>query len=390
MLDRQSIVRAAVPDADALAAEWRGLDAAGGSFFTAWPWIGTWLELLPDVSSFELLRLDEGGQCRGVAIGAHRQVRRHGFVRTRQLHINATGRPEYDSLTIEHNGLAGQAPQGLAAWSALVRWFRSEAHEFDELAVAGTTCRLSEFESKGSLLAREREVDAYRVDLERVRALGGGVGAILSANSRQQMARSIRALSALGPLRLDVAETTEEALAFLDGLQRLHIQSWTRRGRVHGFAQPFVDIFHRRLIERLNPTGGVELLKLSAADRELGFLYNFRRDGIVYAYQSGFDDTDGRLRPGYVAHAMAIERAAMQGDRIYDFMAGPNRLKQSFATDRYPMYWYLLQKPRVRFRAERAMGEIKHAITKAVSRRAAIPLSRIFRTALKELPPRGH
>jgi CelD/BcsL family acetyltransferase involved in cellulose biosynthesis len=383
MPDRYSIVCSSIPDADALAREWRALDRGGGSFFTAWPWIGTWLELVPEAASFRLLRLQDGGQCRGIAIAVQRQARRHGLIRARQLHINATGRPEYDALTIEHNGLAGRGSQDLEMWGALLRWFRSDAAELDELAIAGTTCRIADMD--GSLLAHEREVGAYRVDLDRVRVLGGGVGAILSANSRQQLARSFRTLSAAGPLRLDAAATTEQALGFFDRLQRLHMCSWTRRGQIHGFAYPFVDAFHRKLIERLAPRREVELLRLSAGDRELGYLYNFRRDRVVYAYQSGFDDTDRRLRPGYVAHAMAIERAARQGDSTYDFMAGSNRLKQSFATERYPMYWYVFQKPLIRFKAERAARAFKHVVTgDARARREGAVSTRLTETDKNE------
>jgi hypothetical protein len=363
MSDRYSIVCSGIPDADALAREWRALDGVGGSFFTAWPWIGTWLELIPQAASSRLLRLEDGRECRGMAIAVQHQVRRHGLVRARQLHINATGRPEYDALTIEHNGLTGRGSQDLETWGALLRWFWSDAAELDELVIAGTTCRIANVEPDGALPSHEREVDAYRVDLDRIRVRGGGVGTILSTNSRQQLARSCRELSTAGPLKLDAAATTEQALSFFDRLQRLHIRSWTRRGQVHGFAYPFVDVFHRSLIERLAPRCEVELLRLSAGDRELGFLYNFRRDRVVYAYQSGFDDADSRLRPGYVAHAMAIERATRQGDSTYDFMAGSNRLKQSFATERYPMYWYIFQKPLIRFKVERAARALKHIVT---------------------------
>lgn len=363
MPERYSILSSVIPDAGALAREWRTLDALGGSFFTAWPWIGTWLELIPEAASARLLRLEEGHQCRGLAIAVQHQARRHGLIRARQLHINATGRPEYDALAIEHNGLAGKDSHDCETWGALLRWFSDDAAELDELVIAGTTCRIADMGPDCGLLLHEREVDAYRVALDRVRVCGGDVGTILSANSRQQLARSRRELSTVGPLRLEAAETTEEALSFLDRLQQLHIRSWTRRGRVHGFTHPIVDPFHRKLIERLAPCRGVELLKLTAGDREFGFLYNFRRDRIVYAYQSGFDDADRRLRPGYVAHAMAIERAARQGDSIYDFMAGSNRLKQSFATERYPMYWYVFQKPLIRFKAERAARALKHIVT---------------------------
>ena len=41
---------------------------------------------------------------------------------------------------------------------------------------------------------------------------------------------------------------------------------------------------------------------------------------------------DGRLKPGLVTHALAIEQATRAGFAVYDFMAGENRLKASFAS----------------------------------------------------------
>ena len=172
----------------------------------------------------------------------------------------------------------------------------------------------------------------------------------------------MRVLASSGPLKLEAAKHVDEALAFFDGLKRLHVRSWTRRGQRHGFAYPFVERFHRSLIERCIPRGEVELLRLTAGSRELGYLYNFYRNGVVYAYQSGFDDEDRRLRPGYVAHALAIERSASLGALTYDFMAGSNRLKESFATDHYAMHWYTLQRPLLRFRGEQAVRAVKHRL----------------------------
>ena len=337
-----------------VARQWRQFDRAGtSSFFTSWSWIGTWLELLPPSVTPHLLRVERDGHGCGAAVAVRRNVRRLGIARTRYLHLNETGDPQFDCLTIEHNGFAGLAPDDPGAWQALVDWFGSGAAEADELSISGVTHNINTMCRGRSLLPSDREIPAYRVDLAALRATGGTVGAILSANSRQQLNRSMRVLAESGPVSLVAAETVDEALAFFEALKRLHIRSWTRRGQHHGFVYPFVGQFHRRLIAHGIPRKEVELLRLTAGTRELGYLYNFSRNGIIYAYQSGFDDEDRRLRPGYVAHALAIERFAASGAVSYDFMAGANRLKQSFATEHYAMRWYRLQKPLLRFRAEK-------------------------------------
>jgi len=360
-----SIALSEISSIEEVARQWRQFDRVGaGSFFTSWSWIGTWLACLPASVTPYLLRIEFGGQGCGAAIAVRRDVRRLGIARTRYLHLNETGDPQFDCLTIEHNGFAGFAPEDPTPWQALLDWFGSGAAQADELSISGVTCDIDAPCRSRSLLPSDREISAYRVDLAALRATGGKVGAILSANSRQQLSRSMRVLAESGPVRLVAAETVEEALTFFEALKRLHIRSWTRRGQHHGFIYPFVGQFHRNLIAHGVPRKEVELLRLTAGTRELGYLYNFSRDGVIYAYQSGFDDEDRRLRPGYVAHALAIEQFAASGAASYDLMAGANRLKQSFATEHYTMRWYRLQRPLLRFKAEKlARAAKRHFVT---------------------------
>jgi CelD/BcsL family acetyltransferase involved in cellulose biosynthesis len=353
-MSRISVKLTNIPPFEELASLWRDLDKrADGSFFTAWPWIGTWLALLPPAVSTELVCLERDGACCGAAIAVRQNTRRHGIVAARQLHINETGNAELDALTIEHNGFAGMDLNRDDGLHALVAWFGSGAAHADELSLSGTAHPITSDATEHPLLENAKTLPAFRVDLNKLRAVGGRVGAILSPNARQQLNRSIRDLAANGSVTLEAAKTSEEALAFFDRLKVLHIRSWTRRGRRHAFASPFLERFHRTLIARAFDDG-IELLRLAAGGLELGYLYNFCRNGRVYAYQSGFDDEDRRMRPGYVAHALAIERHAAEGDAVYDFMGGANRLKASFATDRYAMHWYTIQQPLLRFRAEHA------------------------------------
>ncbi len=102
-----------------------------------------------------------------------------------------------------------------------------------------------------------------------------------------------------------------------------------------------------------------------AGERIIGYLYNFRHNGRVYAYQSGFADADPRERPGVVAHALAIRHALGSGLRVYDFMAGRNRLKESFATSCEPMLWQVVQQPRLAFRFEHLARQLKQRIARS-------------------------
>jgi CelD/BcsL family acetyltransferase involved in cellulose biosynthesis len=160
------------------------------------------------------------------------------------------------------------------------------------------------------------------------------------------------------------AATVREALAYFNELKKMHIVSWERRRRRHAFAAPHFERFHRALIEREFANGAIQLLRITAGDAAIGYLYNFRSNGIVYAYQSGFDDGHRGLSPGVVSHALALAHNAERGARLYDFLAGANRLKENFASNRYRLYWQVLRRPRLDRRLRAAARQIKRTLVR--------------------------
>jgi CelD/BcsL family acetyltransferase involved in cellulose biosynthesis len=122
-------------------------------------------------------------------------------------------------------------------------------------------------------------------------------------------------------------------------MKALHVRSWMRRRRTHAFDNPFFETFHRSLIPSGIANGSVDLLRVSSGERAIGYLYNFLHDGTVSSYQSGFDDADPDLRPGYVCHTLAIAHYAAARMSHYDFLSGTNRLEQSFGSERYEFCW---------------------------------------------------
>jgi CelD/BcsL family acetyltransferase involved in cellulose biosynthesis len=359
----------ALPPLAALEREWRTLEAAASpSFFTSWRWIGTLLAAVPAERRPDLLRGVARGETIAVALlGAGVARRRHGLVRSRALYLNQTGDPQFDAIMIEHNGILAAAGCEAAASDAAVAWFARLGEEADELHFSGSSRRLSEAAVEGRGLGRtELVLPSYSVELGLLSPDDGELYPVLSANARQQLRRAVRHFEDCGPLRLSAATTPSEALEFFTAMKGLHCLSWERRGKTHAFSGGFFEPFHRLLIERSFAEGGTELLRASAGDRVIGYLYNFRLGDRIYAYQSGFADADRRERPGIVTHALAIRRAYRTGARIYDFMAGRNRLKESLATRCEPMLWQVLQQPRLAFRLENLTRRVKHAILNVV------------------------
>jgi CelD/BcsL family acetyltransferase involved in cellulose biosynthesis len=143
-------------------------------------------------------------------------------------------------------------------------------------------------------------------------------------------------------------------------LQRLHQAYWTARGKPGAFANPFFTAFHRRLVREALSRKEVELARISSEKGALGYLYQFRKNGHVYSYQSGFHyEQDNRLKPGLVSHRLAIEHSLSTGDAVYDFLAGDDRYKRSLATHGGQLFWLTLQKRRLAFSLERRLRAAK-------------------------------
>jgi len=352
------IAREPLPPLSVLEREWRALEAeVGRGFFLSWAWIGTWLATLPPPIAPFLLRARRGSETVGLAIGVEREAARGKLPGTRALYLNATGDPALDAIYIEHNGFLCLGSAERAVLAALATWFARGARDFGALHLPG----IANATRPGKLPDERREVAGFAIDLARV-AAAGDLAAALGGGARQQLRRALRSYEQRGPLSLVEAGSTGEALEFFAALKELHIASWQRRRRRHAFVAPYFEQFHRALIEREFSRGGIQLLKIASGDRAIGYLYNFRRGGIVYSYQSGFDDGQRGLSPGVVSHALAIAHNAAGGARLYDFLAGANRLKKNFSTLSYTLVWQVLRQPRLDHRLRAAARSIARGI----------------------------
>jgi CelD/BcsL family acetyltransferase involved in cellulose biosynthesis len=314
---------------DDLGEAWRALEAEAGdhSFFQSWTWVGCLAAERYDDPV--LLRATEGGRVVGLGLFNRRDGR---------LHLAESGRSELDAPFTEHNAPLVAGADGRAVLEAVMAaaWRVPGARQ---LVLGGVPDAV--LHAAGGIGYRLREEPAPFVDLDAVRRGGQPWIETLSANTRYQIRRSARVFGRLGPVRLDRAERIEEARDWLEALARLHGESWRRRGQPGAFANPFSRRFHQELVERATPRGELDLLRLSAGGTAIGYLYNFRLGGRVYAYQSGLDPAraEGHGKPGLTCHAMAVERAIAAGERVYDFLAGAARYKLSLSNASEPLFW---------------------------------------------------
>jgi len=348
----------------ALEAEWRAVEArVAPSFFLSSAWMGTWLATLPPALRLYRAAAHRDGEIAGIAVLVANAVRAFLRAPSRGLHLNTAGDERWDCIAIEHNGFLATPNDQSALIAALGDWFAAGAGGLgDELRLPGVAAGLSsDFLDRHRLLHSTQTRTGFAVGLGRVRA-AGDFAALLSGNARQQLRRAQRDFAQDGAVAITEAGDRSEALAYFAALKELHVRSWGRRGQRHAFVEPYFEAFHRALIEREFARGAIQLLRVTVADRAIGYLYNFRHGGRIYAYQSGFDDVDRKRRPGVVTHALAIGHNAVAGAAVYDFLAGENQLKASFATERYELAWQVIRFPRLKYRLESAARHAKQRL----------------------------
>jgi CelD/BcsL family acetyltransferase involved in cellulose biosynthesis len=354
-------------EADALASLWRDLEErADGAFFLSWDWIGCWIAETGVTPTVLIGRADGEVVLLGVLVPTRR--RNLCAMTIEALHLHTTGDINKDVITIEYNGfLVDRAWSGRIerdAILALLKEIRVDGRRRDELHLKGVSYpSMDVLNGTGIAYHELSRKPSFRVDLGAVRASGGGYLDHLSANTRQQIRRSIRLYERQGAVEAIWAANVDEALQFLDGLKELHQKYWIGRGELGAFAYPFFERFQRRLIAACLMKGTVELIRIGSGAEIMGYLYNFIHRGHVYAYQSGFFyPEDPKYKPGMVCHYLSIEHHLKNQAAIYDFMAGDARYKASLGRPGPEMVYFLLQRPTLATRTESMMRKVKERV----------------------------
>jgi hypothetical protein len=365
----------ALPD---LAREWQALEArSDASYFTSWGWVGTWLALLPPAVQSRLVRGAAGDETVGLGVVVERRIRRHGFVASQALFLHTTGDPALDELTVEYNGFLRDRRRPEVA-TTMTRFLVDEYPGWDEIYMDGLADAGAYIAPVGAnLLCRRRTRQVHFVDLDRIRSTGGDYLGSVGSNTRYNIRRSQKEYRKLGPITLDSATSVEQALDYFDRLKTWHQAYWNEKGHAGSFVSAFFESFHRRLIRERFAAGEIQLLRVRAGERVVGYLYNFVYRGRVYNYQSGFDYgvCERYNRPGLVSHLAAIDYSLQQGAHAYDLLAGDNQYKRSLGTQVGELQWVVLQRPQWQFRLEHGLRNVKRWFARraAPAMGAAVP-----------------
>lgn len=334
---------------------WRPLQAACArvSYFLSWPWLELWLQSLPSGLEVWFAVLRRAGEPEAACFLVPQRIRRGPLPARMGLWLHYTGRPAWDELTLEYNRILAPDP----AADTMARLLEGLPREWDELHLplldggAWPGCGFTA--PTGFRLLAERIVPCHFVDLEAVRGQGGDYLALLSSNQRYQIRRARKGYRELGGLEWELAQSVPRAHELLAEMIKLHQAHWQGRGRAGAYAEGYMQKFHRELVARRLEAGEIQLLRLACGERTVGILYNLVKDGWVHYYQGGMNFAEfGRLRPGIVCHALAVELNLGWGHREYDFLGGEARYKKSLSTHSRVMCWARLQRDRRRLRLE--------------------------------------
>jgi CelD/BcsL family acetyltransferase involved in cellulose biosynthesis len=121
-------------------------------------------------------------------------------------------------------------------------------------------------------------------------------------------------------------------------LFELHAHSRARRGGSDFGIEHLA--FHRRLVEQSGPGRGPAAVVARHGEAIAGVLYGFWWKDTFAGYQSGWDPRFARHSIGSVLVLHALERAADEGARTFDFLRGSEPYKYRFgARDRWDRTW---------------------------------------------------
>lgn len=302
-------------------------------------WMQSWLETYGHEFHGFWVHWDVGGVPVGGCLILQRTVWRHHCPMS-TVYLNTTDDTSDGSPHMEFNGplyVAGMRDviaEELAALLVAKRWTRFVLTGYEESVIGPALLR------KLPLLDTEHEPHLSRyVDLTAI--ANNDYEATLSSKTRSQIRRSRRTYeAAYGPVTIDAPADADEAIAFLTELAKLHNATWQSRGIKGAFECTAFTEFHRTIIRRLWPHRGAEVLRARAGKRVIGYVYSFLLDGKVYCFQTGFvQEPDKNLKPGMLAHALAIRHYCERGLREYDFLAGEMRYKRSMAKAYRTLLW---------------------------------------------------
>lgn len=346
-------------------------EAPNASVFLSPAWVQTWLDLYAKDFSGIFVSWWIEDLCLGGSMLFSRKARQGPFPISRIV-FNTADEIDENGPFIEYNDLlcrSGYEHVVAEAFASLL-----SSRKWDQLYLAGyadtsVIARLRNHKLPGSWDVIEK--NSPYIDLESIGE--GGYDQYLSSNARSQIRRSIKLYEERGPVKVTAATSIEECIEYLESLAELHRSLWQSRGEPGGFRSARFIQFHHGLARRLWDERGIEVLKVTAGNDVIGYLYNYLYNNRVFFYQSGFIyDENSKIKPGLVSHYLAISDYLRRGFKDYDFGAGESQYKRTLAKSSRKLCWATIDRSNMRMQIVKLAKDLYHRLRARHARASAL------------------
>jgi CelD/BcsL family acetyltransferase involved in cellulose biosynthesis len=166
--------------------------------------------------------------------------------------------------------------------------------------------------------------------------------------SLTSLAKHRRMLERRGRLRVELLREPPDALAAFTSLAEFLRARWSGAGQRSALDAPATVRFHRHVIPLLLRDGTLRMIRISIDMRTVAVFYGMAIGAWWGYYLAGYDrQWAGRIHLGQITLAGAIEMAAREGGREFDFLKGVERVKYLWAVrerstvdaDAYSSHW---------------------------------------------------
>ena len=346
-----STIAEPLPDLATVERRWRALEqVSAGSFFASWTWMGSWLRATGARPQLLSVRDGDGVEVGLALLGRGRAKQLMG--RQWMISLNEAADPAADRSFIEYNAPLARAGREQPVREAIARHL-GERRDWRVLRLAGVAQDeplVQQVPSRRVTLIDRSP--AYFVDLEAVRAAQGDYLSLLSANTRNQLRRSLRDYVGDQKNARPLVRRAETAAAVEDAIGEMARLNAGRHAD-NAWAAPSFLAFVREIALAGLAADAVEVVTVEQSAQRVGFLINFVHRGRVMNYQSAFETPiSAKAKPGLMTHMAAVTHYSERGLTCYSLLAGKDRYKQSLATGQETLEWWRADRFAWRLEAE--------------------------------------
>ena len=350
------------PSYDEAKALWESAAIENENIFLSWIWLGPWLEAIQNHANVSLFVVRQNEDIVATVFFVLQNQRRKKLITSRQLHINELCKSPYNMI-IEYNGIAIKPGMEEPVYDLFCdflqlnsNWdeFVINAIPFDAYEQLKKRLNLdTEIMNQGMSRQAFLEPDKHDTSQSLKQSL-------LSSNKRSQINRSIKYIQKLhGDITVDLADSTDKAIEYFDQLGELHTNYWRKKGLPGSFANQNWVEFNKKIIRNGFDKNQIQLFHIHCGDFTIGYLYNLVYKNKIYNVQSGFNYLeDNKFKPGFISHWLAIEYCWQKGIEVYDFLAGGEEYKKSFANNEIELIWLKFKRPKLSFTIEKILKTI--------------------------------